>query len=186
MMLNKSDLRKEMRLREKNFLLNKEMLSSETERIVSLIETSKEFLSSSCVLAYMALPGEVSLDKLFCKWGKSVRFVIPKVISLTEMELREYDRTLLSVGYKGILEPSDNAPAVKAEEIDFALIPGVAFSPLPLSTGFSRLGRGKGYYDRYLPLLRRSCFLAGVCFPFRVVDFVPTDVHDRKVDMLFF
>lgn len=185
-MPGKSDLRKEMKIREGEFLLDGKALALETARIVSLIEASKEFGSSSCVLAYMALDGEVSLDALFRSYEGSVRFVIPKVTGPEEMEFREYDRELLSVGYKGILEPSDGAPVVKAEEVDFALIPGVAFSPLPDSSGFSRLGRGKGYYDRFLPNLRRDCLVAGVCFPFRVVGSVPTDAHDRAVDMLFF
>ena len=43
-----------------------------------------------------------------------------------------------------------------------------------------RLGRGKGYYDRLLPLLP-SARLVGLCFPFQVVASVPHEAHDAEV-----
>jgi len=175
-----------MKGREGAFLLDEGRVFSETERIVSLIEKSEEFLSSSCVLSYMALAGEVSLDALFKKWRGRKRFVLPRVIGASEMELREYSLEALAMGYKGILEPSEEALKVDAEEVDFALIPGVAFSKSPDGEGFLRLGRGKGYYDRFLPGLSQSCTTAGVCFPFRLEKEIPSDPCDRPVDMLFF
>jgi 5-formyltetrahydrofolate cyclo-ligase len=44
-----------------------------------------------------------------------------------------------------------------------------------------RLGRGGGYYDRFLPRLRRQAVTVGVCFDEQVVDLVPTDPHDWRL-----
>jgi 5-formyltetrahydrofolate cyclo-ligase len=44
-----------------------------------------------------------------------------------------------------------------------------------------RLGRGGGYYDRFLPRLRRETVTVGVCFDEQVVDRVPTDPHDWRL-----
>ena len=57
-----------------------------------------------------------------------------------------------------------------------ALVPGVAFD-----AAGHRLGRGRGYYDRFLA----SCphiYKIGVCFPFQRVALVPTDQHDVVMD----
>lgn len=51
-------------------------------------------------------------------------------------------------------------------------------------TGYYRLGRGGGYYDRLLPLL--SCPKIGVCFPFRVLENLPVDTWDAKVDAVIY
>jgi 5-formyltetrahydrofolate cyclo-ligase len=67
-------------------------------------------------------------------------------------------------------------PESRYDEITLALIPGMAFD----AEGH-RLGRGKGYYDRLLPRLSRA-YKMGVCFPFQMVDAVPSEPHDQKVD----
>ncbi|MBP5622710.1 MAG: 5-formyltetrahydrofolate cyclo-ligase [Thermoguttaceae bacterium] len=84
----------------------------------------------------------------------------------------------------GILEPSeqyrlDPGRAVAPETIDALIVPGLAFD----SHG-RRLGRGAGYYDRYLPLLRSDALVAGVCFDEQLVDKTPTDERDVRVDVV--
>lgn len=59
--------------------------------------------------------------------------------------------------------------------IDLAVIPGVAFD-----LAGNRLGRGKGYYDRLLPLL--PAFKAGICFPYQLVEEVPAESFDICMD----
>lgn len=63
--------------------------------------------------------------------------------------------------------------------IDVILIPGIAFD----AQGH-RLGRGKGYYDRFLSSLTShfSPLLIGVCFDFQKVSEVPVDKFDISVD----
>lgn len=77
--------------------------------------------------------------------------------------------------------PRADAPAVAPAEIDVVVVPGLAFD----ASG-RRLGRGGGYYDRFLtlrtipPHLRRIA----VAFEVQVVGEVPTDPHDQRVEMV--
>ena len=65
-------------------------------------------------------------------------------------------------------------------QIDVALIPGVAFD----AQGH-RLGRGKGYYDRFLRALGTvPLHTIGVCFEFQNVENVPIERHDVSVDIV--
>ena len=45
----------------------------------------------------------------------------------------------------------------------------------------NRMGRGKGYYDRFLPLLPQA-YKIGVCFPFQRLDEIPATPFDVKMD----
>ena len=67
-------------------------------------------------------------------------------------------------------------PLVDPREIDVMAVPLVAFD----DTG-ARLGYGGGNYDRYLPLLRPDCLVAGVAFAEQRVDRVPVEPHDRPL-----
>jgi 5-formyltetrahydrofolate cyclo-ligase len=68
------------------------------------------------------------------------------------------------------------ARVVPPEEIDVILVPGLAFTRLG-----QRLGRGGGYYDRYLASLPAKTLKIGVCFGFQIVDALPTESHDQAV-----
>jgi 5-formyltetrahydrofolate cyclo-ligase len=128
------------------------------------------------ILAYYALPDEVDthalLDELLAA-GKTV--LLPKVLDDEMMELRRYiGRHSLREGSFHIMEPT-GAPFTDEAQIDIALIPGIAFDPQG-----HRLGRGKGYYDRFLARFNRKTI--GVCFDFQKVAKVPVDAHDIAVD----
>ena len=142
---------------------------------------------SRVVMAYWPLPDEVDvrplIDRLVAE-GRTV--VLPKVTGDETMELRRYtSQTDLSEGAFHILEPVGE-PFVDYEQIDVALVPGVAFD-----AAGHRLGRGRGYYDRFLAehLAPRTSHLAprliGVCFPFQRVAVVPVDAHDVVLDQIF-
>lgn len=137
------------------------------------------FQKASCVLAYMALKGEVETAEFLAKWAKNKRMVIPKVVG-DELELRLYDPNCLVEGYAGILEPSGEALIVPPTEIQLALVPGLAFARDTQRPDLVwRMGRGKGFYDRFLPSL--NCPVYGVAFPFRVVPELPLDPWDKPL-----
>ena len=103
--------------------------------------------------------------------------VLPKVTGETTMVLHRYTgKDDLKVGAFGIMEPCGEV-FDDYEAIDVAVIPGMAFD-----SGCHRLGRGKGYYDRFLPLLHARVYKIGVCFPFQLLDSIPTDEHDIAMD----
>ena len=128
------------------------------------------------VLAYYSLPDEVDthvlIDELVAE-GKTV--LLPKVLDDTTMELRRYTGPQdLCEGAYHIMEPV-GMTFTDLSQIDVALIPGVAFD----AQGH-RLGRGKGYYDRFLSLI--STKTLGLCFDFQKVAEVPVEAQDVAVD----
>lgn len=142
--------------------------------IMERIAACGEFGAATTVLAYWPLPGEVDTRSLIQAGGK--RFVLP-VVCGDDLLLKVYDPSRMREGAFGILEPDESAETVAPEEIDFAIIPGVAFSPDGM-----RLGRGRGFYDRLLGSLH--CVKAGVAFPFQMFDELPADPWDLPMDLV--
>jgi len=136
-----------------------------------------QWQSARTVLLYCSIPGEVPTESLIeaaVKMGK--RVVLP-LVKGDDLLLKEYLPGALVEGYKGIMEPSAEAKDVAPEEIDLALIPGVAFD-----RKCRRLGRGRGYYDRTLPAL--ACPKIGLAFAWQIVDEVPCDPWDMSLDLV--
>ncbi len=84
---------------------------------------------------------------------------------------------LVQRGKLKLLEPPDGSPAVGLTEIDLWVIPGVGFT----RTG-DRLGRGGGYYDATLIHARTSCVKVGLGFECCLVEQLPTQPHDIRMD----
>lgn len=82
----------------------------------------------------------------------------------------------LVTGAFGIQEPPSEAPTA-GTEFDLILVPGMAFDRRG-----GRLGRGKGYYDRFLE--KTTGFRVGICFDDRIVDKVPGESHDAGMDAI--
>lgn len=166
--MDKKELRKQIRNAQGPF--------HGSEQIWQTIETISGFKDSDIVLLYWSMPGEVDTHGFIRRWYGRKRIVLPKVVG-DILELREYSPVHMVEGYRGILEPSSDAVAVPAGEIGFAVVPGVAFD----AEG-GRLGRGKGYYDRLLPSL--NCIKAAVAFEHQLVEEVPVEEHDVRMDMV--
>ena len=153
----------------------RELSLSIVERIRLLIADAKT------IVAYYSLPDEVDTHHLveeLVMEGKTV--YLPRVIDAENMVLCRYTGLeSLKEGAFGIMEPiGEKIP--ESEKIDAVLVPGMAFD----AEGH-RLGRGKGYYDRFLSSLSNPRpRLLGVCFDFQKVDVVPTESCDIQVDLL--
>ena len=92
------------------------------------------------------------------------------------MELRRYTGTSsLQPGAYGIMEPVGERFTDYAT-IDIAVVPGMAFD----AQGH-RLGRGKGYYDRFLAKVP-DVYKIGLCFSWQMVDEVPSEANDIMMD----
>ena len=63
--------------------------------------------------------------------------------------------------------------------VDVVIVPGVAFTP-----DGARLGQGGGWYDRFLAKVRPDCTSIGVGFDLQVVDVLPTEPHDVRLDSI--
>ena len=140
----------------------------------SQVESLPEFIAAESVLLYWSMPSEVDTHAFAQRWYGRKKLYLPKVAGEV-LEIREYIPGDLEEGYRGIMEPSAQAPCVK--EVDLVIVPGMAFD----ASG-SRLGRGGGFYDRLLPSL--SCPKVGVCRQEQLVEEVPMQEWDQKVDIV--
>jgi len=88
------------------------------------------------------------------------------------------ERNLLIAGRWDLREPAgDAAHALDVAEINLVLVPGVAFT-----RGGVRMGRGGGYYDRFLAQPNLRARKLGVCFMKQLVETLPVESHDQPVD----
>ena len=94
-------------------------------------------------------------------------------------EVRDLSRDL-EVGPFGILQPGEKAPTLlDLRDMEVCVVPGIAFD----AEG-NRVGRGLGYYDRFLRKLDEKTVRIGVAYAFQIVDKIcPTD-GDASVDKI--
>jgi 5-formyltetrahydrofolate cyclo-ligase len=134
-------------------------------------------IASTVLLYIKAFPEEVDTPSLLRHALQSGKRVVCPRVERAEHRLRLFQITSLSAdlepGILGIPEPRTTCAEVAPEEVDWALIPGLAFD----SRGY-RLGRGGGHYDRLLPLLRTQVPRWALGFGCQVVTELPIEAHD--------
>ncbi|MFA7116398.1 MAG: 5-formyltetrahydrofolate cyclo-ligase [Bacteroidales bacterium] len=169
----KKNLRKDISHRKNTIPFDKKCLFSNT--ILNKLEQLDNFSSAHTILIYHALPDEVQTVDFLNKWYINKRIVLPLVKPNFQLILKEYNPKNIQVGYKNIPEPTSDATTINAEDIDLAVIPGVGFD-----SKCNRMGRGKGFYDRLIP--RLNCPLIGLAYDLQIVDDIPVDKFDKKMD----
>ena len=157
-------------------LMSDTQKAGEAAAVWDRIRALPEFAAARTVLAYSAMPDEVATDGFISRWSGIKEIVLP-VVDGDRLILRRYDAAKLKPGYRGILEPSEEADIIPPEAIDLAIIPGMAFD----EEGH-RLGRGGGFYDRLIPQLH--CPLVGICFSCQIVPSVPVESFDQPIDLV--
>jgi 5-formyltetrahydrofolate cyclo-ligase len=133
------------------------------------------------VLLYIkAFPEEVDTLTLLRGALQSGKRVVCPRVERAEHRLRLFQITSLSAdlepGILGIPEPRDCCGEVSPAEVDWALIPGLAFD-----LNCYRLGRGGGHYDRLLPLLRPDTPRWALGFDCQLIASLPVEPHDVPV-----
>lgn len=143
--------------------------------IFSAVERLPEFCAARTVAVFAALPDEPATDEVLARWASTRRVVLPRVEG-DAMRFYACRPDALVFGAFGILEPQGERPC-PAGEIDLVVCPGVAFT-----ADGRRLGRGRGYYDRYLGDPAFRGFRVGVCYAHQLVDDLPVEPHDVRMD----
>lgn len=149
---------------EANFKINRKLIKA------------LEIKSNVTIGVYLGFSDEPDLNELIVHLQSipSIKLALPKV-NKDQMEFFLFTQeTVLQQNKWGINEPQETGEPVVP---DIILIPGIAFS----HTG-KRLGRGLGYFDRYLE--NSSAQKLGVCFDFQVVKDLPTQPHDQDMDII--
>ena len=104
---------------------------------------------------------------------------LPRVDEATRMlELHRVrdPRFDVAIGYRGLSEPLPSLARVEPGDVEWILVPGVAFDMQG-----RRLGYGGGYYDRLLPLLPADATRVAGAFALQVAESIPAAPHDLKV-----
>jgi 5-formyltetrahydrofolate cyclo-ligase len=133
------------------------------------------FRASQTLMVYLALAQEVQTWRLIeTARQQHKRIVVPVVArnTLVAVELPQ-DEAQLQPGMYGILEPCCKKPNVPPEEIDFVLVPGLAFDRQG-----GRVGFGRGYYDRFLCQFPATARYCGLAFSIQIVSYVPRRPDD--------
>ena len=160
-------------LTQKRRLLTKEQILEQSALIISQLEQLPCFQSAKTVLLYYPMHNEVNLLPLIKKYKKEKTFLFP-VVQRKLMTACPYEGNAeMHRGKYNIPEPTTDPYTGK---IDLILVPGVAFDKQG-----NRLGRGGGYYDRFIKSQPHTTTLVGVAYEFQLVDKVPANRHDQKM-----
>ena len=140
-------------------------------------------VSASVVAAYMPYSDEPDIrPTLTTLLARQAIVCMPKVLGVRmHMHRIQSLDDVWKNPATGIVEPRDDDP-VDEMTIDVALIPGRAFT-----VRGDRAGRGNGGYDRWLQGQRQShpsMHAIGLCFDCQLVDAVPTESHDERMDIV--
>ena len=132
-----------------------------------------EFASAGAVMAFVGMRSEPDTDPLFARLAAAgTRLLLPRVEG-GRLVVCDHDGTLVKSTF-GVPEPT--GPALDPAVVEFVVVPGLAFT-----ADGRRLGYGAGFYDRFLPTVA-GVPNAGVCFSEQLVDDVPWEDHDVRVD----
>ena len=136
-----------------------------------------EFRNAETVLFFYGIrsePDTCEMMRRAFELGKTV--ALPKTYPKGIMSARKIEGfDELTPSRLGIPEPAESAPVIRPDDLDFIVVPAVAFD----RDGY-RLGRGGGYYDRYLSYT--NAFSCGVVRQKMLVPRVPREKHDIRMN----
>jgi len=168
---NKKIIRQQIRIAKSSMTSEEKVYKSKL--IFDFIENQSWFKNANTIMCYWSLPDEVITHDFCLKWMTSKTILLPKMVSENIVPII-FDGSLSKEPILGIEEPT-GAEYSRIDMIKVIIVPGVAFD----SSG-NRMGRGKGYYDKFL--LKTNALKIGVCFDKQIVEKVPTDIHDIAMD----
>ena len=142
------------------------------------------FMEAKIPLLYVNLPHEIPTREIleWCFDHKKI-VVLPafgkekRTMTLLKVDDLEKD---LRIGPRGVLEPDpDRCKRVPIDQVDIAVIPGVAFDEKG-----GRIGSGLGYYDRLIPKLAVTTRKVALTLDAHIIPQVPMESHDKYVDII--
>ena len=176
-MSEKADLRKQWMARESG--LTKSYIAKSNAGIIRNLFSLEAFQRAETVLFFYSVWSEPDTHEMIRRafdLGKTVALpkTYPKGV-MTARKIEGFDE-LITSGF-GIPEPAESSSLIAPDDLDFIVVPAVAFD----RDGY-RLGHGAGYYDRYLSCA--SAFACGVAREKMLVPRVPREKHDIRVSCI--
>jgi 5-formyltetrahydrofolate cyclo-ligase len=148
----------------------------------SLLSASPEFAAARVVMLFLSTPQEIDTAPIALRaWQAGKTVVVPKV-SWNQRRMLPVEISSLTTGFTstgpGIREPIAGQP-VPVEFIDLVIVPGLGFT----GKGY-RIGRGMGFYDRFLAQSEFIGLSCGLSFEDQIMPELPVLEHDVPLSML--
>ena len=163
-------------MREKEAALSEKYKAASSAAITAHLLGMPEYQAADTVFCFVGTASEIDTRGILAAAladGKTL--CVPLCVDKGVMELRQItDLAQLQPGSYGILEPSSDAPVIPTDDVDFAILPCTT-----CSHGGARLGKGGGYYDRFLSHYRGGTVL--LCREKLIRDEIPVEPHDYPV-----
>ena len=163
-------------LAQKRRLLTKDKVQELSAEVLVHLEQLPAFQSAQTVLIYYPTHNEVDVLPLIKRYKKEKTFLFP-VVHRKSMTACPYEGNAKM--HRGKFRRPEPTTAPFTGKIDLIILPGVGFD-----LSGNRLGRGGGYYDRYLSNLNRKTILVGVGYDFQLIEEVPADRHDKRLSYI--
>lgn len=145
------------------------------EEVFARLEKTAAFMLADRIMMYHSLPDELSTHAFLAKWNGRKKFYLPRINGV-DLEVLPYEESRLELGSFHIEEPT-GSEVTDPSEIELVVVPAVAYDRKG-----RRLGRGKGFYDRFLKNTKAT--KVGVGYEFQLFDELPSEPHDIGMDIV--
>lgn len=177
MSVMKNELRKNIKDLRRNMPSEEVLIKS--KKASEFLIKSDIFKNSDCIMLYKALGNETDTETIIREAiakGKKVALPVTDAKNGRITPFMADADTSFEKGGFSVMEPQNTA-VVQNGEIDVVVVPGIAFD-----LQGNRIGFGKGCYDMFLE--KCSAVKIGLCYDFQVVDEIPTEAFDIKMDYI--
>lgn len=178
--MTKADLRRELRARLKG--VSAQDRQAWSALAAERLQATPEYVRAATVMLFLSLPSEIDTRPLI-EHARSAgkRVAVPR----TRSEDRSMEAVLLApVGQLmrqtsiGVVEP-DDGEVLRPEDLDLLLVPALGYGPAG-----ERLGRGAGFYDRFLARPQLAAITCGYGFEIQLLPGIPMEPADVHLQML--
>lgn len=173
--MTKKELRAAMR--RKNLGITPSERAAASGRIFARAELSEAFGRARTVGVFCSLADEPDTLEALARWSAAGRRLAVPRVEGDVMRFYEYDPRTMCPGAFGIAEPGPEARLCEPRELDLVIVPGTAFT-----AAGARMGRGRGYYDKYFAQPEVHAVKIGVCYAHQLVGELPSEPHDVAMD----
>lgn len=179
--MTKEAMRK--RARERLAALPEEKRWDASRRIAERVWTVDEIASARVIFLYASIGWEVETDAIAAEaMRRGITVAFPRCLTETRamvLQTVKWLGELRTSGPFGIREPDCASPVVPMSEVDVAIVPGLAWDRRG-----GRLGRGQGYYDRWLLSRQWNGLACGLFYADQEIESVPVTDLDARLDLI--
>lgn len=148
------------------------------QRVLSL----PEYRQAKTVMLFVSMAAEIDTTAIAQDaWRTGKQVVIPRAHlgdrSMETVRVADFETDMHKTPI-GVLEPIGNQ-IIPPHQIDFILVPGLGFG-----LAGQRIGRGAGFYDRFLGNSALAASTCGYSFDEQIIDDIPMTEHDVRIQML--